>query len=142
MNTKSDVINNLSQKFGNLEIVSSAPTLKKNKEHNIDSLIFSMNKMCHVSSKSRTSLTSLGFMKNKMKIGKKKLVKNNVINKIYTKYELFSLLNKKLFMDEIFGPILVRYFTGSIRILKIIQEENKYDNNYDADNSCISEIDE
>jgi hypothetical protein len=112
MNTKSKIIiDNLSQKFNNLQIVP----LKKNKVYNVDSLILSMNKI---------------------KIGKKILVKNNVINNIYTKYDLFSLLNKKLFMDEKFGPILVRYFTGSIRTLKMIPEETNYDDN----SSSIIEI--
>jgi len=97
-------MNDLSKKFNNLQIIP----LNKNKKHDINLLIVSMNKM---------------------KIGKKKF-KKNVINNIYTKYELFSLLNKKLFMDEIFGPVLLKYFRTPIRTLKMIPEEN----NYDADN--------
>jgi hypothetical protein len=101
-------INDLTKNLKNLQIVP----FKKNKKYNVDLLIVSMNKM---------------------KIGKKKIVKNNVINNIYTKYELYSLLNKKLFMDEIFGPVLLRYFQRPIKILKMIPEEN----NYDADDSII-----
>jgi len=84
----------------------SKKKLNKNKKHDINLLIVSMNKM---------------------KIGKKKIVKKNVINNIYAKHELYSLLNKKLFMDEIFGPILFRYFQNPIRALNTISEENNYD---------------
>ncbi len=104
-------INNLSKKFNNLNIV---PIKKKNDD--INKLIISMNKM---------------------KIGKKKLIKNNLIKKINTSYELFTLLNKKLFMDEIFGPVLFRHFQKPMKLLKTIPEEY----NYDADDS-IEEIDE
>jgi hypothetical protein len=94
----------------------SKKKLKKNKKHDINLLIVSMNKM---------------------RIGKKKIVKNNIINNIYTKYELYSLLNKKLFMDEIFGPVLLKYFQKPLKSLKTIPEET----NYDADDSSIMEID-
>lgn len=106
-------INDLSKNFNNLKIIP----FKKNKKHDIDFLTVSMNKM---------------------RIGKKKIVKNNVINNIYTKYELYSLLNKKLFMDEIFGPVLFKYFQRPLKSLKTIPEET----NYDADDSSITEIDE
>ena len=95
----------------------SKKKLKKNKKYDIDFLTLSINKM---------------------KIGKKKIVKNNVINNIYTKYELYSLLNKKLFMDEIFGPVLFKYFQKPLKSLKTIPEET----NYDADDNSIMEIDE
>ena len=101
----------------------SKKKLKKNKKYDIDFLTLSINKM---------------------KIGKKKIVKNNVINNINIKYELYSLLNKKLFMDEIFGPVLFKYFQRPIRTLKMIKEENNYD--ADDENSVITmeieEIDE
>ena len=106
-------ISTLSHKFNNLQIVA----LKTNK-YNVDLMICSMNKL---------------------KIGKNKKVKNNVINNIYTKYKLFSLLNRKHVMDEIFGPILLKYFNTPINTLKMIQEEN----DYNADNEgSIIEIDE
>ena len=98
MNTN---INDLSKGMNNLQIIPLKKN-KKNKNHDINLLIVSMNKM---------------------RIGKKKLVKNNIINNIYTKYELYSLLNKKLFMDEIFGPVILKYFHIPIRTLKIIPEE-------------------
>lgn len=102
--------NALQLKFNNLQIVPS-------KKYSIDSLVVSMNKM---------------------KIGKKKIVKNNVINNIYTKYQLYSLLNNKLFMDEVVGQVLLKYFRKPIYTLQMIKKED----NYDADNeSYIMEID-
>ena len=95
-------INDLSKNLNNLQIV----LFKKHKKHDIDFLTVSMNKM---------------------RIGKQKIAKNNIIKNINTKYEVFSLLNKKLFMDEIFGPILFRYFQNPIRALNTISEENNYD---------------
>ncbi len=95
-------INDLSKNFNNLQIVP----FKKHKKHDINLLTISMNKI---------------------KIGKHKIVKNNIIKNIDTKYEVFSLLNKKLFMDEIFGPVLFRYFQKPIKSLKMIPEENNYD---------------
>ncbi len=112
-------INDLSKHFNKLQIIP----FKKNKKYDVDFLTVSMNKM---------------------RIGKKKIVKNNVIKNINTKYELFSMLNKKLFMDEVFGPVLLKYFQRPIISLpmislKMISEES----NYDADNedSSITEID-
>ena len=98
-------MNDLSKEMNNLQIIP----LKKNRKHNthdINSLIVSINKMI---------------------IGKKKLVKNNIINNIYTKYDLYSLLNKKLFMDETFGPVLFKYFHIPIRTLKIISDDTSND---------------
>jgi len=54
-----------------------------------------------------------------IKIGKKKL-------KIYRKYKL---LNRKLYMDEIFGQALMKY-NMKYKPIKMIS----YNNNYDADN--------
>ncbi len=144
MNTNTDVpnINNLANKFNNLQIDTFGHKFKNNKTYSVDSLITSMNKI---------------------KIGKKKFVKNNIINKIYTKYDLYSLLNNKLcyvlfkmnivhfeysltvlglyqtqlIMDEIFTPVLVKYFTGPIKMIKMKEEED----NHDADCS-IMEINE
>lgn len=109
-------INNLANKFNNLQIDTFGYKFKNNKTYSVNSLIVSMNKI---------------------KIGKKKFIKNNIINKIYTNYNLYSLLNNKLIMNEIFTPVLVKYFTGPIRMIKMIPEED----NHDADCS-IMEINE
>ncbi len=115
-------INDLSKKFNHLQIV---PYIKRNnvKSYDVNSLMISMNKM---------------------RIGKKKHVKNNVINNINTKYELFSLLNKKLFMDEIFGKVLLKYFQRPLITIK--EESTEYyaddeNDEHDENNISIIEID-
>ncbi len=97
----------LSIKLNNLKIVP-----KKNKQKRID-------------------INVLVISMSKMKIGKKTKQKRL----FYPSYDLFSIINKKLFMDEIFGPILFRYFQKYDRI-KI-----KLENNDDND-GYIAEIEE
>ncbi len=120
-------INDLSKKFNHLQIV---PYIKRNnvKTNNVKSY----------------DVNSLMISMNKMRIGKKKHVKNNVINNINTKYELFSLLNKKLFMDEIFGKVLLKYFQRPLITIK--EESTEYyaddeNDEHDENNISIIEID-
>lgn len=86
---------------------------------------------------STNNLDSLILSMNKLKIGKNKINKNTIINKIYKNYNLYSLLNSKLIMDNIYSPVLIKYLKGPANNMLIIKE----DESYDADDNCsITEI--
>jgi hypothetical protein len=75
----------------------------------------------------RIDIHLLTISMNKMRIGKKtKQKKIFNTNKLYfVRYDLFSLVNRKIFMNEIFGPILLKYFQKHDRIK--MTPENKDD---------------